>query len=58
MSRREDSDVQGCSNHRGIHLRRHTLKIWGRVAEARLRGEVMVSKQQYGFMQRQSQCLL
>lgn len=44
MCRREDSDVQGCSNHRGIHLRRHTLKIWGRVAGARLRGDVMVSK--------------
>lgn len=44
MCRREDSDVQGCSNHREIHLRRHTLKIWGKVAGARLRGDVMVSK--------------
>ena len=28
----------------------HTLKVWERIIEARLRDRVEISKQQYGFM--------
>ena len=48
------SDVQSCSNYRGIKLISHTMKLWERVVEARLRHEVMISEQQYGFMSRKS----
>ena len=47
-------DVQACSNYRGIKLMSHTMKIWERVVEARLREEVQICEQQYGFMPRKS----
>ena len=47
-------DVQSCSNYRGIKLISHTMKLWERVVEARLRREVTISEQQYGFMPRKS----
>ena len=43
-------DAQCCRNHRGIKLISHTMKIWERIIEARLRDSVEISKQQYGFM--------
>ena len=43
-------DVQSCSNYRGIKLMSHTMKLWERVVEARLRVEVSICRQQYGFM--------
>ncbi|KAI5103677.1 GTPase IMAP family member 4-like [Silurus meridionalis] len=42
-------DVQTCSNYRG-----YTMKLWERVVEARLREEVTICEQQYGFMPRKS----
>uniref|UniRef100_A0A3B4DPZ4 ribonuclease H n=1 Tax=Pygocentrus nattereri TaxID=42514 RepID=A0A3B4DPZ4_PYGNA len=47
-------DVQSCSNYRGIKLMSHTMKVWERVVEARLRREVQISEQQFGFMPRTS----
>ncbi|KAK3529612.1 hypothetical protein QTP70_032034, partial [Hemibagrus guttatus] len=47
-------DVQSCSNYRGIKLMSHTMKLWERVVEARLRKVVDVCEQQYGFMPRKS----
>ncbi|KAK3524731.1 hypothetical protein QTP86_001890 [Hemibagrus guttatus] len=47
-------DVQSCSNYRGIKLMSHTMKLWERVVEARLRKVVEISEQQYGFMPRKS----
>ncbi|KAK3531764.1 hypothetical protein QTP70_028289 [Hemibagrus guttatus] len=47
-------DVQSCSNYRGIKLMSHTMKVWERVVEARLRKVVEVCEQQYGFMPRKS----
>ncbi|KAI5609347.1 protein kinase C-binding protein NELL2-like [Silurus asotus] len=47
-------DVQTCSNYRGIKLISHTMKLWERVVEARLREEVTICEQQYGFMPRKS----
>ncbi|KAK3571765.1 hypothetical protein QTP86_018713, partial [Hemibagrus guttatus] len=48
------SDVQSCSNYRGIKLMSHTMKLWERVVEARLRKVVEICEQQYGFMPRKS----
>ena len=41
-------DIQGCGNYRGIKLTSHTLKIWERIIEKRLREEVFISDQQFG----------
>ena len=43
-------DAQSCNNYRGIKLISHSMKLWERVVEARLRREVDISEQQYGFM--------
>ena len=43
-------DSQNCSNYRGIKLMSHTMKIWERIIEARIRKEVKISEQQFGFM--------
>ncbi|KAK3548848.1 hypothetical protein QTP70_021035, partial [Hemibagrus guttatus] len=47
-------DVQSCSNYRGIKLMSHTVKLWERVVEARLRKVVEICEQQYDFMPRKS----
>ncbi|KAK3516912.1 hypothetical protein QTP70_028203, partial [Hemibagrus guttatus] len=47
-------DVQNCSNYRGIKLMSHTMKLWERVVEVRLRKVVEICEQQYGFMPRKS----
>ncbi|KAK3528885.1 hypothetical protein QTP70_012078 [Hemibagrus guttatus] len=47
-------DVQSCSNYRGIKLMSHTMKVWERVVEARLRKVLEICEQQYGFMPRKS----
>ena len=43
-------DAQCYGNYRGIKLMSHTMKVWERIIEARLRDRVEISKQQYGFM--------
>ena len=43
-------DAQCCGNYRGIKLMSHTMKVWERIIEARIRNRVEISKQQYGFM--------
>ncbi|GJR80123.1 retrovirus-related pol polyprotein LINE-1 [Tanacetum coccineum] len=43
-------DAQVCSNYTGIKLLGHTMKLWERVIERRLRRETTVSKNQFGFM--------
>ncbi|KAK3558530.1 hypothetical protein QTP86_019000, partial [Hemibagrus guttatus] len=48
------SDMQSCSNYRGIKLMSHTMKLWETVVEARLRKVVEICEQQYGFMPRKS----
>ncbi|XP_019224192.1 PREDICTED: uncharacterized protein LOC109205891 [Nicotiana attenuata] len=42
-------DIQSCNNYRGIKLS-HTMKVWKRVVEARVRRTVSVSDNQFGFM--------
>ncbi|KAL6584159.1 hypothetical protein OROMI_003448 [Orobanche minor] len=43
-------DVQDCSNYRGIKLMSHTMKLWERVIEQRIRKCVKITENQFGFM--------
>ncbi|AQK67802.1 Retrovirus-related Pol polyprotein LINE-1 [Zea mays] len=43
-------DVQSCTNYRGIKLMSHTMKLWERVIEHRLRKLTSVTQNQFGFM--------
>jgi hypothetical protein len=43
-------DAQSCGNYRGIKLLGHTMKLWERVIETRLRKQTQVSVNQFGFM--------
>ncbi|GKE78011.1 retrovirus-related pol polyprotein LINE-1, partial [Tanacetum coccineum] len=43
-------DAQTCSNYKGIKLLSHTMKLWERVIERRMRRETEVSENQFGFM--------
>ena len=43
-------NAQCCEDSRGIKLMSHTMKVWERIIEARLRDSVEISKLQYGFM--------
>ena len=38
-------DAQSCSNYRGIKFISHTMKLWTRVDERRLRSELMFNEQ-------------
>ena len=42
-------DPRECNNFRGITLLSHTLKLWERVVESRLRKMVDISESRYGF---------
>ena len=43
-------DIQSYSNYRGIKFICHTMKLWERVIEHRLRQNVIISENQFGFM--------
>jgi len=43
-------DIQECGNYRGIKLMSHTMKIWERIMNNRIRGIVKISEEQFGFM--------
>ena len=43
-------DIPDCNNYRGIKLLSHTMKLWERVIERRLRKDVSISENQFGFM--------
>ncbi|XP_070000730.1 uncharacterized protein [Penaeus vannamei] len=45
-------NVQTCSNYSGIDLISHASEIWERVVEARLRRELRISEEFYGFVPR------
>ena len=46
----EKGDVQSCSNYRGITLISHTMKLWERAVERRLRSALTFREQQYRYM--------
>jgi uncharacterized Zn finger protein len=43
-------DIQSCTNYRGIKLMSHTMRLWERVIEHRLRKLTTVSKNLFDFM--------
>ena len=43
-------DIQNCANYRGIKLMSHTMKLWERIIERRLRQETQINENQFGFM--------
>ena len=43
-------DIQSYTNYRGIKLTCHTMKLWERVIEQRLRHKITISDNQFGFM--------
>ena len=47
---KEKGDIQDCGNYRGIKLMSHTMKIWEKVIERRIRNETKIGEQQFGFM--------
>ena len=47
---KEKGDIQSCENYRGIKLMSHTLKLFERILDGRLRQQVFIGRQQLGFM--------
>ena len=43
-------DIKECGNYRGIKLMSHTMKLWERIIEARIRKKLTIAEQQFGFM--------
>ena len=43
-------DFKECGNYQRVKLMSHSMKLWERVIEARIRKEVMIAEQQFGFM--------
>ena len=43
-------NIKECGNYRGFKLMSHTMKLWERIIEARIRKEVTIAEQQFGFM--------
>ncbi|XP_059294646.1 uncharacterized protein LOC132047647 [Lycium ferocissimum] len=46
----EQGDIQNYNNYRGIKLLSHTMKVWERVVEARMRKIVSILENQFEFM--------
>ena len=44
------SNIKNCENHKGIKLMSYTMKLWERVIKQRLRKEINVLENQFGFM--------
>ena len=47
---KEKGDIQECKNYRGIKLMSHTLKLFERIMDRRMREEVQIGRGQLGFM--------
>ena len=47
---KEKGDIRDCGNYRGIKMISHTMKIWERVIDRRLREETTIGEEQFGFM--------
>jgi len=43
-------NIQECGNYRGIKLMSHSMKIWEKIIEKRIRSETSISGNQFGFM--------
>ena len=47
---KENGGIQDCGNYRGIKMISHTMKIWERIVDRRLREETSIGEEQFGFM--------
>ena len=47
---KEKGDIQDCGNYRGIKLMSHTMKVWEKIIDQRLREETTIGEGQFGFM--------
>ena len=47
-------NIQSCTNYKGIKLMCHTMKLWERIIEQRLRHETTILDNQFGFMPERS----
>ena len=47
---KEKGDIQDCGNYRGINMIYHTVKIWERIIDRRLREESSIGEEKFGFM--------
>ena len=43
-------DIKKCGNYRGLKFMSHTMKLWERKIEARIRKEMTIAEKQFGFM--------
>ena len=46
---KNEDDIQDCSNYKGIKLVSHTMKLWERVIEYRLREHAKIAKKSIWF---------
>ena len=51
---KKKGDIQNCTNYCGIKLVSHTMKLWERIVEQRLKQKTKISENQIGFMLRRS----
>ena len=47
---KEKGNIQDCGNYRGIKLMSHTMKIWEKIIDQRMREETTIGEEQFGFM--------
>ena len=47
---KEKGDIRDCGNYRGTNMISHTMKIWERIIDRRLREETRMGEEQFGFM--------
>ena len=43
-------DIKEYGNYRGIKLMSHSMKLWEKIIEARIKKEVTIAEQQFRFM--------
>ena len=44
---KEKGDIHDCGNNRGIKMKYHTMTIWDRIIDRRLRGETSIGEEQF-----------
>ena len=44
---KEKGDIQDCENYRGIKMISHTMKIWERIIDRRLREETSIGEEPF-----------
>ena len=47
---KEKGNIHDCGNYRSIKIIYHTMEIWERIIDRRLREEPIMGEEQFGFM--------